>query len=127
MRHHPRVLNEMKFKKGFKRAEQSNIIDVFVTGGVGEEMNIEEFNAAFDEVPKLLTDAERKEWIKKLDKVSLSSDAFFPFRDNVDRCRQSGVNYIASPAGSTNDEIVIKACDEHGMLLAHTNLRLFHH
>lgn len=127
LRQHPRVLNEMKFKKGFKRAEQSNIIDVFVNGAVGEEMSIEEFSAAFDEVPKLFTDAERKEWIKKLDNVALSSDAFFPFRDNVDRCRQSGVAFIASPAGSTNDELIIKACDQHGMLLAHTSLRLFHH
>jgi len=126
MRHHPRVIN-MKFKKGVKRAEQSNLIDVFVNGGVGDEMSLEQFRAAFDEVPELLTDAERKDWTKKLNNVALSSDAFFPFTDNIDRARQSGVSFIASPAGSTNDEAVIEACNNYGMILAHTNLRLFHH
>ena len=57
----------------------------------------------------------------------MGSDAFFPFTDNIDRARQSGVSFIASPAGSTNDTAVIQACDNYGMLLAHTNLRLFHH
>ena len=80
LRQHPRVMNEMKFKKGVKRAEQSNYIDVYVNGAVGEEMSLEQFNDAFEVPPKLLTEAERKEWIKKLDNVSLSSDAFFPFR-----------------------------------------------
>lgn len=126
IRQHPRVIN-MKFKKGVKRAEQSNYIDVFANGGVGEEMSVEQFNSAFEEVPKLLTNEERKDWIKKLNNVSLSSDAFFPFTDNIDRAKQSGVLYIASPAGSTNDAAVINACDNYGMLLAHTNLRLFHH
>jgi len=59
--------------------------------------------------------------------VSLSSDAFFPFRDNIDRAKESGVSYIASPGGSTNDEVVFQACNEHGITLIHTNLRLFHH
>lgn len=59
--------------------------------------------------------------------MALGSDAFFPFRDNIDRARLSGVSYIASPAGSTNDAGVIAACDEHGIIMAHTNLRLFHH
>lgn len=70
---------------------------------------------------------ERRIWIQKLDGVALASDAFFPFRDNIDRAHLSGVKYIASPAGSNNDDIVIQACDEHGITMAHSSLRLFHH
>lgn len=62
-----------------------------------------------------------------MDRVALSSDAFFPFRDNIDRAKMSGVKYIASPGGSTNDQLVISACDEHDITLIHTGLRLFHH
>lgn len=65
--------------------------------------------------------------MKKLDGVALSSDAFFPFRDNIDRAAMSGVKYIASPGGSVSDEGVIQAADEHKIALVHTNLRLFHH
>lgn len=74
-----------------------------------------------------LLQAERREWIGKLKDVAISSDAFFPFRDNIDRAFQSGVAYIASPGGSTNDQSVIEACKEHKMTLFHTGLRLFHH
>jgi phosphoribosylaminoimidazolecarboxamide formyltransferase/IMP cyclohydrolase len=81
----------------------------------------------YETVPSQLTDEDRAEWKGKLSGVALGSDAFFPFRDNVDRARQSGVQYIASPAGSTNDEDVIRACDDHGITLIHTDLRLFHH
>lgn len=70
---------------------------------------------------------ERDEWIQQLDKVALASDAFFPFRDNIDRARASGVRYVAAPGGSVGDESVIQAANEHGMTLIHTNLRLFHH
>lgn len=71
--------------------------------------------------------AERREWIGKLDNVSISSDAFFPFRDNIDRAHQSGVRFVVSPGGSTNDQAVIEACAEHKITLIHTGLRLFHH
>lgn len=70
---------------------------------------------------------DRNDWIKQLSRVALSSDAFFPFRDNIDRAHASGVEYIASPSGSTNDQAVIEACDEHAITLVHTTLRLFHH
>lgn len=126
LRQHPKVMN-MKFKKGVKRAEISNAIDNYVNGTVGQDMPRATFEAMYEEVPKMLTDAERKEWISKLSGVALGSDAFFPFRDNVDRARLSGVSFIGSPAGSTNDAEVIKACNEHNIALAHTNLRLFHH
>lgn len=126
LRHHPRVLN-MKFKKGVKRAEMSNCIDNFVGDTVGKDMETSHFASHFDVVPSPLTNQEREDWIKTLKHVALSSDAFFPFRDNVDRANQSGVSYIAAPSGSTNDQAVIDACNDHKIALAHTNLRLFHH
>lgn len=126
MRHHPRVLG-LKFKAGVKRAEKSNAIDNFVGGTVGKDMPESEFAAVLKEVPAPLSQAEREEWTRQLKGVALSSDAFFPFRDNVDRAVQSGVEYIVSPAGSTNDSLVVDACDQHGIVLVHSNLRLFHH
>uniref|UniRef100_A0A5G2QLF6 Bifunctional purine biosynthesis protein ATIC n=1 Tax=Sus scrofa TaxID=9823 RepID=A0A5G2QLF6_PIG len=126
LRHHPQVLS-MKFKTGVKRAEISNAIDQYVTGTIGEGEDLAKWKALFEEVPELLTEAEKKEWIDKLRDVCISSDAFFPFRDNVDRAKRSGVAYIAAPSGSAADKVVIAACDELGIVLAHTNLRLFHH
>jgi phosphoribosylaminoimidazolecarboxamide formyltransferase / IMP cyclohydrolase len=126
LRQHPRVLS-LDFKKGVKRAEISNAIDNFVNGTVGQDMPIEQFNSMFENVPEPLGDIEKKEWIQKLTGVSLGSDAFFPFRDNVDRARLSGVSFIAAPGGSTNDKGVIDACNEHGIVMIHTPYRLFHH
>lgn len=126
LRQHPKVIN-MVFKKGTKRAEISNAIDNYVNGTVGKDMPLSQFTAMFEQVPEFLTEKERVEWCKKLSGVSLGSDAFFPFRDNIDRAKLSGVSFIGSPAGSTNDAGVIEACNEHGIVMAHTNLRLFHH
>ncbi|KAJ7345030.1 hypothetical protein JRQ81_000980 [Phrynocephalus forsythii] len=126
LRHHPQVL-AMKFKAGVKRAEISNAIDQYVSGTIGEDEDLVKWKALFEEVPAMLTEADKKAWIEKLKGVSLSSDAFFPFRDNVDRAKRSGVQFIAAPAGSAADQIVIEACDELGITLIHTNLRLFHH
>lgn len=126
LRQHPRVTG-MAFKKGVKRAEISNVIDNFVNGTVGKDMPHTQFEAMLEEVPTPFTDSERLEWTGKLRGVALASDAFFPFRDNIDRARLSGVDFIGSPSGSVGDPDVIRACDEHGIVLAHTNLRLFHH
>ncbi|XP_009885897.1 PREDICTED: bifunctional purine biosynthesis protein PURH [Charadrius vociferus] len=126
LRHHPRVLS-MKFKAGVKRAEISNAIDQYVTGTIGEGEDLVKWQAMFEEVPAQLTEAEKKQWIAKMTAVSLSSDAFFPFRDNVDRAKRSGVQFIAAPSGSAADDVVIEACNELGITLIHTNLRLFHH
>lgn len=128
LRHHPRVLS-MKFKQGVKRAEISNVIDNFVNGTVGQDMPREQFESMFEaaNIPELLTCEEKREWINKLSGVALGSDAFFPFRDNIDRAKSSGVSFIGSPAGSTNDQAVIDACNEHGIILIHTPYRLFHH
>jgi len=126
LRQHPR-LSKAVFKKGVKRAEISNMIDVYVNGTVGKEMDLKTWQNAFVEAPQMLTESDRNEWIAKLNGVALSSDAFFPFRDNIDRAKQSGVSFIASPGGSTNDTAVIEACNNYGITVIHTNLRLFHH
>ncbi|XP_056619228.1 bifunctional purine biosynthesis protein PURH [Triplophysa dalaica] len=126
LRHHPRVLG-MKFRSGVKRAEMANAIDQYVSGTIGEGSDLDLWKALFEELPELLSEVEKKIWRSSLQAVALSSDAFFPFRDNVDRAKQSGVEYIAAPSGSTADEIVINACNELGITLVHTNIRLFHH
>jgi len=126
MRQHPNVL-AMTFKKGVKRAEMSNVIDVYVNGTVGQDMETSAWESMLEKPPQQLTQAERNLWISQLKGVALSSDAFFPFRDNVDRARQSGVEFIASPAGSNNDQSVIEACNENCITMVHTNVRLFHH
>lgn len=126
LRQHPKVLR-MVFKSGVKRADISNIIDVFVNGTVGKDMPEDIWKSSLENPPTLLTQAERDEWIGQLSEVALSSDAFFPFRDNIDRAWQCGVRYIASPSGSTNDEAVIQACNDHSITMIHTTLRLFHH
>ncbi|XP_059409520.1 bifunctional purine biosynthesis protein PURH [Carassius carassius] len=126
LRHHPRVLN-MKFRSGVKRAEMANAIDQYVSGTIGEGPDMEVWKGLFDEVPETLSEFEKKNWISSLQAVALSSDAFFPFRDNVDRAKRSGVEYIAAPSGSTADEVVMNACNELGITLVHTKIRLFHH
>lgn len=126
-RRHPRVLRPA-FRAGTSRAVLSNAIDNYVNGTVGTDLPLDQWKNLFDgEPPALLTAEERDEWVKKMDKVALASDAFFPFRDNIDRAVQCGVEYIGSPSGSNNDKEVIDACNEHNIVLAHTNLRLFHH
>lgn len=86
LRQHPRVIG-MKFKKGVKRAEISNAIDNYVNGSVGKDMDEATWASMYEEIPEKLSESDRIEWIKKLNNVALSSDAFFPFRDNVDRAR----------------------------------------
>ena len=81
----------------------------------------------FTEKPEPMTAEERKEWIKNLDGVTLGSDAFIPFSDNIERAHRSGVKYVAEAGGSKNDQSVIDACNEYGITMAFTGLRLFHH
>ncbi|GAB5587854.1 bifunctional phosphoribosylaminoimidazolecarboxamide formyltransferase/IMP cyclohydrolase [Umbelopsis nana] len=126
LRHHPKVL-AFDFKKSVKRADKSNAIDLYVIEQIGEGAEREAWESLFNAVPEPLTAAERKEWMAKQDNVVISSDAFFPFSDNIHRARRSGVKYIAAPSGSVMDQVVIEAADSHNMVMAHTNLRLFHH
>ncbi|KAG8740546.1 Bifunctional purine biosynthesis protein ade10 [Ceratobasidium sp. 428] len=126
LRHHPRVL-QLPFKKGVKRAEKANAIDLFVGGEELDGGEKAQWESLFETVPAPLSTEERKSHATKLDGVVCSSDAFFPFPDNVHRARKSGVKYLAAPGGSVMDAECIKAADEHGIVFAHTPLRLFHH
>ncbi|EIE91822.1 hypothetical protein G6F46_007095 [Rhizopus delemar] len=126
LRHHPKVL-AFDFKKGTKRADKSNAIDLYVTNQTGEGIEREAWEANFNVIPELLTAEERKEWMSKLENTVVSSDAFFPFADNIYRAYRSGVKYIAAASGSVQDEAVIAAADANDMVLVHTKLRLFHH
>ncbi|KAI0299229.1 bifunctional purine biosynthesis protein ade10 [Russula brevipes] len=126
LRHHPRVL-ALPFKKGVKRADKANAIDLFVGGEVLEGGEKAQWESLFDAIPPPLSAEERAEHAGRFDGVACSSDAFFPFPDNVHRVKKSGVRYLAAPAGSVMDEECIKAADEHGIVFAHTPLRLFHH
>ncbi len=126
LRHHPRVL-ALPFKKGVKRAEKANAIDLYVSGEILEGGEKAHWESLFDGQVAPLTEVEKKEWSDKLDGVACSSDAFFPFPDNVHRARRSGVKYLAAPSGSVMDEECIKAANEHGIVFAQTSLRLFHH
>ena len=125
LRHHPRILNA-KFREGISRAEKNNAIDQYLLEHP-TPLETRAWKEAFAKPPKALSAKERREWLDKLDGVSLSSDAFFPFRDSIDRAAQSGVRYVLQPGGSERDDAVIEACDEHGMVMAMSGLRLFHH
>jgi len=125
LKQHPRVLN-LRFKPGVGRPERDNAIDLFVrTDITPTELRV--LGEVLEEVPPRLTVAERQAWLQGLQDVTLGSDAFFPFRDNIDRAAQSGVKYIVQPGGSVRDDLVIEACNEYGMVMVTTGLRLFHH
>ncbi|KAI9509671.1 AICARFT/IMPCHase bienzyme [Russula earlei] len=126
LRHHPRVLG-LPFKKAVKRAEKANAIDLFVGGEVLEGGERAQWEGLFEEIPPPLSAQERTDHARQFDDVACSSDAFFPFPDNVHRAKKSGVRYLAAPSGSVMDEECINAADEHGIVFAHTPLRLFHH
>jgi phosphoribosylaminoimidazolecarboxamide formyltransferase/IMP cyclohydrolase len=90
-------------------------------------MEIKGWSNVLKEIPERLTKEEKAAWLSNLKGVTLGSDAFFPFRDNIDRAAQSGVKYIVQPGGSIRDDIVIEACNEYDMVMSCTGLRLFHH
>lgn len=127
LRQHPKVLG-FKWAQGVKRPSKSNAIDLYVTNQIPtEEPEKSEYEGNFEEVPKPLTKEERKEWLSKLNNVSLSSDAFFPFADNVYRAVRSGVKFIAAPTGSVQDKAVINAADSLDVVYVENPIRLFHH
>ncbi|SPN96759.1 probable 5-aminoimidazole-4-carboxamide ribonucleotide transformylase/IMP cyclohydrolase [Cephalotrichum gorgonifer] len=127
LRFHPRVL-EIKWKQGTKRPEKSNAIDLLVSGQVPKDgPERAGYEAVFEEVPVSFTDAERQEWLGKLTDVAVSSDAFFPFTDNIFRAARSGAKYIAAPGGSQNDQPVYQTAEGLGIVFVQQNTRLFHH
>lgn len=125
LRHHERVLS-LQFKKGTKRADKANAIDLFVTGQAFTAQGGEraQWEGLFETVPEPLSEAEKQAHAEELKGVVCSSDAFFPFPDNVHRARRSGATFLAAPGGSIMDKECIKAADEMGMVFVHTDLRL---
>ncbi|KAK5122494.1 bifunctional phosphoribosylaminoimidazolecarboxamide formyltransferase/IMP cyclohydrolase [Meristemomyces frigidus] len=127
MRFHERAL-AIKWKKGSKRADKSNAIDLLCSGIVPESgIEREEWEKNFDEVPTIFSPEERKAWLSKLSEVAVSSDAFFPFTDNIFRVARSGVKYIAAPTGSQNDHACFETAGKLGMMFVEQHIRLFHH
>ncbi len=125
LRQHPRTL-DLRFRADISRAEKNNAVDRFLLPdlSVAEEAA---WRTAFAEVPRRFGADERREWLDRQSGVALSSDAFFPFRDNLDRAARSGVGYVLQPGGSLRDDEVIAAADEYGMVMAFSGVRLFHH
>jgi len=125
LRQHPVVLG-LKFKKGIKRPERDNAVDMFLQQELSQQEQ-QYWESFFEEVPVKLTTEEKRDWLLKLTDVTLGSDAFFPFRDNIDRAYRSGARYIVQPGGSVRDDIVVEACNEYGIVMVNTGIRLFHH
>ncbi len=126
LRQSPQVL-ALPFKKGVKRADRDNAIDVYIGDDYMDILADGCWEAVFTEKPPVFTKEEKRKWLAGLTDVSLGSDAFFPFSDNIDRAAKSGVKYVAEPGGSVRDEDVIAACDRYGMAMVFTGIRLFHH
>ncbi len=126
LRQCPKVLN-LQFVDGIKRADRDNTIDVYISDEHDDVLAEGTWQKFFKVKPDVLTAEEKKEWIAKNTDVSLGSDAFFPFGDNIERAHKSGVKYIAQPGGSVRDDNVIETCNKYGMAMAFTGIRLFHH
>jgi len=126
LRQAPQVLG-LPFKEGIKRADRDNTIDVYTSDDYDDVLRDGTWELFFTEKPAVFTREERKAWIAKNKGVSLGSDAFFPFGDNIERAHRSGVEYIAEPGGSIRDDNVIETCNKYGIAMAFTGIRLFHH
>jgi phosphoribosylaminoimidazolecarboxamide formyltransferase/IMP cyclohydrolase len=125
LRLHPAVLG-LQFKEGLTRPERNNAVDQYLRDDLtSAEQNV--WRECFEAVPERLSPSQKREWLEGLDRVSLASDAFFPFRDCIDRASQSGVKYVVQPGGAIRDDVVTEACDEYGMVMAMSGVRLFHH
>lgn len=125
LKQHPRVLG-MKFKAKVGKAERDNAIDLFVRKDT-TDYELKTLADVLEEVPPRFSEAEREAWLKGLGNVTIGSDAFFPFRDNIDRASMSGVKYVVQTGGSLRDDLIIEACNEYNMVMVTTGIRLFHH
>ena len=126
LRQAPKVLN-LKFIEGIKRADRDNAIDVYISDEYEDILADGKWQNIFAEKPEIFTAEEKKQWIAQNTDVALGSDAFFPFGDNIERARKSGVSVIAQPGGSVRDDNVIETCNKYGIIMAFTGIRLFHH
>ena len=126
LRQHPKALS-LPFVEGIRRPDRDNAIDVYLSDEYEDILADGVWQNTFTQRPEPLTREEKAAWIAQLSGVTVGSDAFFPFGDNVERARKSGVQYIAQPGGSIRDDHVIATCDKYGIAMAFTGMRLFHH
>ena len=126
LRQHEKVLG-LKFVDGIRRPDRDNAIDVYTSDEYDDILADGVWQKTFTEKPEPLTDAEKKAWIATQTGVAVGSDAFFPFGDNIERARKSGVQYVAEPGGSIRDDHVIETANKYNMVMAFTGMRLFHH
>ena len=126
LRQHPKVL-ALPFKSEVRRPDRDNAIDVYISDEWEDLLETDDWQRVFTEKPEPLTREEKKDYLKRITGVSLGSDAFFPFGDNVERARKSGVSYIAQSGGSIRDDNVIETADKYNIAMAFTHIRLFHH
>ncbi|MDR2590560.1 MAG: phosphoribosylaminoimidazolecarboxamide formyltransferase [Oscillospiraceae bacterium] len=126
MRQHPYVL-DLPFKSDILRPVRDNTIELYISDDYDDVLQDPVWQTLFTEQPRVLTREARKEWLLNATEVSLGSDAFFPFGDNIERAKRSGVKYIAQPGGSIRDDNVIDTCNKYNMVMAFTSMRLFHH
>lgn len=126
LRQHPKVL-ALPFKAEVRRPDRDNAIDVYISEEWEDLLETDDWKRVFNEKPEPLTREEKKEYLKGITGVSLGSDAFFPFGDNVERAHKSGVSYIAQSGGSIRDDNVIETADKYNIAMAFTHIRLFHH
>ena len=126
LRQAPQVLN-LPFIDGIRRADSDNALDLYIGEDYMDVLAEGRWERIFKEKPPVFTKEEKRAWLDGLTDVALGSDAFFPFGDNIDRAYKSGVKYVAQPGGSVRDDQVIETCDQYGMVMAFTGIRLFHH
>ena len=126
LRQHPKVL-ALPFRADIRRPDRDNTIDVYISDEYEDVLADGVWQNFFTEKPEPLTREEKKAWLAGMTGVALGSDAFFPFGDNIERARKSGVEYVAEPGGSIRDDNVIETCNKYGMVMAFTGMRLFHH
>lgn len=126
LRQNPKVM-ALPFKEDIRRPDRDNTIDVYISDDYEDVLADGIWEQFFTEKPEPLTREEKKEWLKTFSGVSLGSDAFFPFGDNIERAKKSGVTVIAQPGGSIRDDNVIETCNKYNMAMAFTGIRLFHH
>ncbi|MBP3765018.1 MAG: phosphoribosylaminoimidazolecarboxamide formyltransferase, partial [Bacteroidaceae bacterium] len=126
LRQHPQVL-ALPFRPGIRRADRDNTIDLYLGREADDVLADGAWQQFFTEKPRPLSEADKREWLARQTGVCLGSDAFFPFGDNIERARKSGVSYVAQAGGSVRDDHVITTCDKYGIAMAFTGIRLFHH
>ena len=126
LRQCPKVMN-LPFKEKIRRADRDNAIDLYIGDEYMDVLADGAWENIFTEKPEVFTKEEKREWLDKLTDVTLGSDAFFPFFDNIERAHKSGVKYIAQPGGSVRDDAVIDCCNKYNMAMAFTGIRFFHH